>query len=140
MLEEAEEFTVEEITEISVSEKYDDDEYEEIEIIDETDKSDPVSSMIDNIREDAEKALSDIENGVNDEEDEVDKQEDNLVEEEKPSGITSALENILDEDPDEIINARREKPEADRKKKPKLHLKKNIYTFFGLVLDRKSVV
>ncbi len=140
MLEEAEEFTVEEITEISTSEKYDDDDYEEIEIFEETNDSDPVGSLIDNIREDAEKAFADIENSGNNEEDEKlteenppDEEDDEEDNEEKPSGITATLENILDEDPDEIINARREKTETDKKKKPKLRLKKNIYTFFGLV-------
>lgn len=147
LLEEAEAFTVEEITEINNSEEYDDEEYDNLEESDEIyDESDPVGSMIDNIRENAEKAVADIENSGNTNNDDSDNSDDeaeksddydNESEEDEiePSsfGISSALENILDEDPDEIINERSEKPESDKVKKPKLKLKKNIYTFLGLV-------
>ena len=140
LLEEAEEFTVEEITEISTSEEYDDDydEYEEFNVFNNSDnESDPVGSLIDNIREDAEKAFADIENGGNGDEyddDEYEDDDDTADESEKiSSGISSALENILDEDVDEIISERSEKTESDKPKKPKLRLKKNIYTFLGLI-------
>ncbi len=151
LLEEAEEFTVEEITEISTSEEYDDDydEYEEFNVFNSSeDESDPVSSLIDNIREDAEKAFADIENSSNDDEydDEDDESDDEYSDDEEyehddtadepektSKGISSALENILDEDVDEIINERSEKAESDKTKKPKLRLKKNIYAFFGIL-------
>ena len=142
LLEDAEEFTVEEITEISTSKKYDDDysETDELDLFSNADDSDPVNSLIDNIREDAEKAMADIENnGEYDEfdddgDDEVDEEDDDDSEPETaPKGITSALENILDEDVDEIISERSEKAESDDGEKPKLHLKKNIYAFLGII-------
>ncbi len=147
LLEEAEEFTVEEIAEISTSEEYDDDydDYEDFNVFDESNNdSDPVGSLIDNIREDAEKAFADIENSENDDDsEEYDDYDDEYEEDfddeydddskETSLGFSATLENILDEDPDEIINERSEKTEPDKTKKPKLKLKKNIYTFLGLI-------
>ncbi|MCM1132825.1 MAG: cell envelope integrity protein TolA [Ruminococcus flavefaciens] len=133
LLDSAEDFTVEEITEIKNSEEYD-DEYDDYEL---DDDSDPVGSMINNIREDAEKAVADIENSVNSDDDgEDDESPDDSDEadiEASSFGISAVLEDILDENPEEIINERSEKPESDKAKKPKLKLKKNIYTLLGLV-------
>ena len=128
-------------------------------------ESDPVGNMIDTIREDAEKKLSELDETPEPEEDAPadeetsdkpeNEQEDKAEERkkrffekkkageeaapaedaEKPKGkITSALEKIMDEDPDEIIAERSEKTEEDETDSAGgKSLKKRLYTVFGIV-------
>ncbi|MCR5706684.1 MAG: hypothetical protein K6G82_00230 [Ruminococcus sp.] len=128
-------------------------------------ESDPVGNMIDTIREDAEKKLSELDETPEPEEDALadeetsdkpeNEQEDKAEERkkrffekkkageeaapaedaEKPKGkITSALEKIMDEDPDEIIAERSEKTEDDETDAAGgKSLKKRLYTVFGIV-------
>ena len=154
---------IEEATE-AVAEQVAEAEQEADEII----ETDPVGDMIDTIREDAEKKLSELEEDAEHEEtDSVDSNEEtdedetlqgeeeeksaerkkrffemrkandeeSGTEEEKPKGkITSALEKIMDEDPDEIIAERSEKIEEDEfEEHSDGKLKKRLYTIFGIV-------
>ena len=123
-------------------------------------ETDPVSSMIDGIREDAERTIADMEKAASEKEEEPAEEEEVPVESaeerkkrffsqkaeleeteteqpvEKPKGkITAALENIMDEDPDEIILERSEKAEADSENGEKSggKFKKNLYTVLGIV-------
>ena len=128
-------------------------------------ESAPVGNMIDTIREDAEKKLSELDETPEPEEDAPadeetsdkpeNEQEDKAEERkkrffekkkageeaapaedaEKPKGkITSALEKIMDEDPDEIIAERSEKTEEDETDAAGgKSLKKRLYTVFGIV-------
>ena len=128
-------------------------------------ESDPVGNMIDTIREDAEKKLSELDETPEPEEDAPadeetsdkpeNEQEDKAEErkkrffEKKKAGeeaapaedaektkgkITSALEKIMDEDPDEIIAERSEKTEEDETDSAGgKSLKKRLYTVFGIV-------
>ena len=154
---------IEEATE-AVAEQVAEAEQEADEIV----ETDPVGDMIDTIREDAEKKLSELEEDAEHEEtDSVDSNEEtdedetlqgeeeeksaerkkrffemrkandeeSGTEEEKPKGkITSALEKIMDEDPDEIIAERSEKIEEDEfEEHSDGKLKKRLYTIFGIV-------
>ena len=123
-------------------------------------ETDPVSSMIDGIREDAERTIADMEKAASEKEEEPAEEEEVTVESaeerkkrffskkaeleeteteqpvEKPKGkITAALENIMDEDPDEIILERSEKAESDSENGEKSggKFKKNLYTVLGIV-------
>lgn len=135
--------------------------------------ADPVGSMIDTIREDAEKTISDIKNSdasdddtadeesadadsdeesiadkdaerkkrffsrkkKNDDEAETDEAPEAERAAEKPKGrLTSALEKIMEEDPDEIIEQRSEKTEADEDEAAEGGgFKKRLYTVLGVV-------
>ncbi len=127
---------------------------------DNTSEPDPVDSLIDTIREDAEKAVADIENGDVDSNQTDNKKYDGILDElsdtdlnsdyesneyeiegndedsENSHKISEVLENILDEDPDDIINERSEKVQPNKNKKPvkrKRKLKKSVYSFCGLI-------
>lgn len=122
---------------------------------DNSNESDPVGSLIDTIREDAEKAVADIEKGDTDSSssennnteipesdfnDNYESEEYEIEESDEDSDsensykISEVLENILDEDPDDIINERSEKNEPDKKPaKKKRKLKKGVYSFCGIV-------
>ena len=137
-------------------------------------ESDPVGNMIETIREDAEKKLSELdetpeteeevpaeedapaeentsdesEGSENEQEDKAEERKKRFFEKkkageeeataeetEKPIGkITSALEKIMDEDPDEIIAERSEKSEdGESDVQGGGSLKKRLYTIFGIV-------
>ena len=128
-------------------------------------ESDPVGNMIETIREDAEKKLSDLEKPAEEEtpaEEEASEENDDepadrseerkkrffsrkkendeaaesAEEQEKPKGkLTSTLEKIMDEDPEEIIAERSEKTEEDDgfDEPQNGKLKKRLYTVFGVV-------
>ena len=127
-------------------------------------ESDPVGNMIETIREDAEKKLSDLEKPAEEEtpaeeaseendDEPADKSEErkkrffsrkkendeaaeSAEEQEKPKGkLTSTLEKIMDEDPEEIIAERSEKTEEDDGSDEPQNgkLKKRLYTVFGVV-------
>ena len=63
-------------------------------------------------------------------EDIIDKTDNHI--EKKTNKFTSALKNILDEDPQEIINQRKEQFESDDKP-PKGRVKKGFYAIFGVI-------
>ena len=115
-------------------------------ILDETaeddDSTDSVDSLLDNIREDTAAAIADLEAPA------VEKEETPETPAEVPeepakkrkSRVTSALEGILDENPDEIISERSEKTEDDVKTPKKRHFKKKLYTFLGVVFSIFAVI
>ena len=123
-------------------------------------ESDPVGGMINSIRESAEKAVADLESPRIPEEPEEEPLEElppiKLIEpagddddededfEEKPKKsifkrkgkVTSALENILDEDPDAIMDERREHTEEGDEveaARPAGRVKKTIYAILGVI-------
>ena len=106
-------------------------------------ETDPVGDMIDNIRDDAEKAIADLDNDKSEEEvtaDDADNADDEPAEEKEaesttPKGrITSTLEKIMAEDPDEIIEERSEKAESDELAEPPSgNFKKRLYAVLGVI-------
>ena len=59
----------------------------------------------------------------------------------KPKGkLASALDNILDEDPDELIAQRREHTESSPEAEPLTGSKKKIYTVVGVILTVFAVI
>ena len=115
-------------------------------ILDETaeddDSTDSVDSLLDNIREDTAAAIADLEAPA------VEKEETPETPAEVPeepakkrkNRVTSALEGILDENPDEIISERSEKTEDDVKTPKKRHFKKKLYTILGVVFSIFAVI
>ena len=115
-------------------------------ILDETaeddDNTDSVDSLLDNIRENTAAAIADLEAPA------VEKEETPETPAEVPeepakkrkSRVTSALEGILDENPDEIISERSEKTEDDVKTPKKRHFKKKLYTVLGVVFSIFAVI
>ena len=115
-------------------------------ILDETaeddDSTDSVDSLLDNIREDTAAAIADLEAPA------VEKEETPETPAEVPeepakkrkNRVTSALEGILDENPDEIISERSEKTEDDVKTPKKRHFKKKVYTVLGVVFSIFAVI
>lgn len=118
------------------------------------DKKDGVSSLIEGIRENAASAIAELaefdsrddnedpENNSSDNDNES--QDDSDKKEEKPekkSRVTTALTKILDEDPETLIDVKREKTEENedvpvRKKK----LKRRIYAVLGVVFTVFAVI
>ncbi len=106
-------------------------------------ETDPVGDMIDNIRDDAEKAIADLDNDKSEEEvtaDDAANADDEPAEEKEaesttPKGrITSTLEKIMAEDPDEIIEERSEKAESDELAEPPSgNFKKRLYAVLGVI-------
>ena len=115
-------------------------------ILDETaeddDNTDSVDSLLDNIRENTAAAIADLEAPA------IEKEETPETPAEVPeepakkrkSRVTSALEGILDENPDEIISERSEKTEDDVKTPKKRHFKKKLYTVLGVVFSIFAVI
>ena len=115
-------------------------------ILDETaeddDSTDSVDSLLDNIRENTAAAIADLEAPA------VEKEETPETPAEVPEEpakkrkirVTSALEGILDENPDEIISERSEKTEDDVKTPKKRHFKKKLYTVLGVVFSIFAVI
>ena len=115
-------------------------------ILDETaeddDSTDSVDSLLDNIREDTAAAIADLEAPA------IEKEETPETPAEVPeepakkrkNRVTSALEGILDENPDEIISERSEKTEDDVKTPKKRHFKKKLYTVLGVVFSIFAVI
>jgi hypothetical protein len=100
-------------------------------------ETDPVGDMIDNIRDDAEKAIADLDNDKSEEEVTADDEpaEEKEAESTTPKGrITSTLEKIMAEDPDEIIEERSEKAESDELAEPPSgNFKKRLYAVLGVI-------
>lgn len=120
--------------------------HEEMNDDEDTDSSSAVNNMLEGIRANAAEAIADIENHSDNTEEgnkpfpTADKEEAPLYTAAPPepifpkSRVAAALGQILDEDPEDIINARSEKTEdgpvitADKSK-----LKKSIYTILGVI-------
>ena len=115
-------------------------------ILDETaeddDSTDSVDSLLDNIRENTAAAIANLEAPA------IEKEETPETPAEVPeepakkrkNRVTSALEGILDENPDEIISERSEKTEDDVKTPKKHHFKKKLYTVLGVVFSIFAVI
>ena len=126
------------------------------------DDEDPAQKLIESLQSDAEKTISDIENSGSDDESSdheneepavseenednsdaaPESEEDESAEEEaetparKKGGVIKALENILDEEPEEIMNERSEKAEAsDDQPKKAGAVKKVLLTLLGVVFS-----
>ena len=121
---------------------------------DEPNESDPVSSMIEDMREDAANAIAELEKPSgeqenNDDEDIQQPSEDAAEDVQKPLKATKAekkknvLERILDEDPDELLSERSEKTEDDDEDSsaPKSgSFKRRLYAVLGAVFAVFAVI
>ena len=99
-------------------------------------------SIIENIQKDAENAISEIENRKSDRKQQenidisveepvlTDKESKQSPESRQKKNITAALEQILDENPDEIIITRSENKEDDKKSVP-VKFKNGKYAVLG---------
>lgn len=115
-------------------------------------ESDPVGKMLDRFLEDTQNAIADIENSGSDkkadekepEEEQEEAEDEAETAPEKPERkkgrVTSALRNILDEDPDELINARREKTEAGDSSRAPKKKKGALYTVLGVFFSIFAVI
>lgn len=119
-------------------------------------QKDGVSSLIEDIRENAANAIAEIEEHKDaDEVSEDGSEEEKAPENEKseednqtdqkdtaPKGkITAALTKILDEDPETLIDVKKEKTEADEDKPPKKKkLKRNIFAVLGVIFTVFAVI
>lgn len=128
------------------------------------DEEDPVNELISDMREDAAAAMAEIDNGeqITDDADSDSSVDTNEQSEEtnepqelnidvsvgnakKKGRITAALEKILDEDPDEIIDERSEKAEDDEidvrlRKNNSGKIKKRIYAFMGVIFTILAII
>ena len=115
-------------------------------ILDETaeddDSTDSVDSLLDNIRENTAAAIADLEAPAIEKEEtpETPAEVPEELAKKRKSRVTSALEGILDENPDEIISERSEKTEDDVKTPKKRHFKKKLYTVLGVVFSIFAVI
>jgi len=119
-------------------------------------QQDGVSSLIENIRENAANAIAEIEESkdadeVSENGSEKEKVPENENKEEektadqndtsKKGKITSALTKILDEDPETLIDVKKEKTEADEDKPPKKKkLKRNIFAALGVIFTVFAII
>lgn len=120
-------------------------------------QNDGVSSLIEDIREDAANAIAEIEEGKDGAEESGESgEEEKSAEDEKPEEetaaedekspkkgkITSVLTKILDEDPETLIDVKRENPEDDDEENPpkKKKLKKRIYAIFGVIFTVFAII
>lgn len=125
----------------------------EIGVSDETEaaESDAVNGLIDDIREDTAAAIAELEKSTAEKAaeteqasypDERKSDENTLQDEEKPKKKL-VLRRILDEDPNDIINERSEKTEADEdipSEKYKGRFKKRLYMVLGAVFSVFAVI
>ena len=110
--------------------------------------SDPVGSMIENMRSDAASAIADIESPKEEPAEEAVPEEAPAEEapaepEEKPvkkGRVTRALENILDEDPAAIMDERTVKTEEGDEPKSSGKAKKVIYAILGVIFAALACV
>lgn len=119
-------------------------------------QKDGVSTLIEEIREDAANAIAEIEEHKETEEaseespveekvSEEEKSREEKTEEQKASSkkgkITSALTKILDEDPETLIDVKKEKTEDDEEQPPKKKkLKRNIFAILGVIFTIFAVI
>ena len=108
---------------------------------------DRVNSMIEEMREDAASTIADLEKPKEEKTEESeeapaeDKAEEKAETEQEPKK-KNVLERILDEDPDELLNESKEKPEADDTavSADKKNFKKKLYTVLGAVFAVFAVI
>lgn len=119
-------------------------------------QKDGVSTLIEEIREDAANAIAEIEEHKETEEASEENTEEEKAYEEEKSGeekpdeqkesagkgkITSALTKILDEDPETLIDVKKEKTEDDEEQPPKKKkLKRNIFAVLGVIFTIFAVI
>ncbi len=119
-------------------------------------QKDGVSSIIEDIRENAASAIAEIEEHKETEEEseesteeekasEDEKSEDENPDDQKETAkkgkITSALTKILDEDPETLIDVKKEKTEEDEEQPPKKKkLKRNIFAVLGVIFTVFAVI
>ncbi|MBQ4534363.1 MAG: hypothetical protein IJA18_04110 [Ruminococcus sp.] len=119
-------------------------------------QKDGVSTLIEGIREDAANAIAEIEEHKETEEASEESTEKEKAYEEEKSGeekpdeqkesagkgkITSALTKILDEDPETLIDVKKEKTEDDEEQPPKKKkLKRNIFAVLGVIFTIFAVI
>lgn len=119
-------------------------------------QKDGVSTLIEEIREDAANAIAEIEEHKETEEASEESTEEEKAYEEEKSGeekpdeqkesagkgkITSALTKILDEDPETLIDVKKEKTEDDEEQPPKKKkLKRNIFAVLGVIFTIFAVI
>jgi len=113
---------------------------------------DPVSSMIEGMREDTANAIADLEKSSEEDEEASDEEEDTPEQaEETPAEETqepvkeekkNVLERILEEDPDELLNERSVSSEegADDETVRKAGFKRKLYTILGAVFAVFAVI
>lgn len=126
-----------------------------------TEENDRVSSLIDDIRENAASAIADLEeHGVDEVSADSDaersaeaadsesgneqSEQDSLTEDKssvKKGRVTSALTKILDEDPETLVDVKREKTEISEEDHPKKgKLKRRIYAVLGVVFTIFAII
>ncbi len=124
-------------------------------------QNDAVSGLIEDIRENAANAIAELDeiSSSDDEEaaeisesdesseDAQNPEEENTAEQSeqkepaRKGKITSALSKILDEDPETLIDVKKEKTEEDEEKSPKKKkLKRNIYAVLGVIFTVFAVI
>ncbi len=116
-------------------------------------QKDGVSTLIEGIREDTANAIAEIEEHKETEEEspveekasEEEKSGEEKPDEQKASSkkgkITSALTKILDEDPETLIDVKKEKTEDDEEQPPKKKkLKRNIFAVLGVIFTIFAVI
>ncbi|MBQ6181634.1 MAG: hypothetical protein IJK31_08100 [Ruminococcus sp.] len=147
----------EENDEVSVDDIYEDETADEEETsepgTDDDEGEDRVNSLIDGIREDAANAIADLDKPKEEEPEENEAADEKTAEpekapEEEPAKkqgkVAAALENILNEDPDELIAERSEHSETDDPAEAeavqKKSFKKRLYTVLGVVFALFAVI
>jgi hypothetical protein len=118
---------------------------EKTDIADESDSdsdSDSADELIAGIREDAASKIAELESDKDENsESDVSVTAEKNDAPKKKSGIISALEKILEEDPDEISGERREKIEEDDDKPKRVNrTKRRLYAVLGLIVTAFAVV
>ena len=113
-------------------------------------ESDPVNNMIEGMRENAASTIADLEKPKEEKTEEApaeDKHEEKSEDKSEPETEQepkkkNVLERILDEDPDELLNESKEKPEADDDiaAADKKSFKKKLYTVLGAVFAVFAVI
>ena len=139
---------ISESAETAAEEEVTEEESEPAEAPENDNESDPVNSMIEEMREDAASTIADLEKSADEKADEAEKNtetaEEQSAEQSEPEQEPkkkNVLERILDEDPDELLNESKEKPEADDAiAADKKGFKKKLYTVLGAVFAVFAII
>ena len=111
-------------------------------------ETDPVDSMIEGMREDAENAIAELDKPKAEEqpEPEAETETEEAAEEKQEEPAEPEKKNvfakILEEDPDELLNVKRESPEADEAPEvvEKKKFKRNLYAVLGAVFAVFAII
>lgn len=139
---------ISESAETAAEEEVTEEESETAEAPEDDNESDPVNSMIEEMREDAASTIADLEKSADEKADEAEENtetaEEQSAEQSEPEQEPkkkNVLERILDEDPDELLNESKEKPEADDAiAADKKGFKKKLYTVLGAVFAVFAII